>query len=42
MMKKEGTFKVEPQVIVPKGIEKYWLDVDGFEIKVSRKKSGKG
>lgn len=40
--KKEGTYRVEPQVIVPKGIEKYWLDIESFEIKVYRKSTGKG
>jgi len=40
-MKKEGTYRVEPQVIVPKGIEKFWLDVDSFEISVRRRDTGK-
>ncbi|MCK4236739.1 MAG: hypothetical protein KAX38_06445 [Candidatus Krumholzibacteria bacterium] len=33
-MKKPGTYRLQPEVIVPEGIEKYWLDVDAFEITV--------
>ena len=29
-----GTYRMQPEVIVPPGIEKYWLDIDAFEIEV--------
>jgi YbbR domain-containing protein len=29
-----GTYLIEPEVIVPKGIERYFLDVDNFEITI--------
>ncbi|MBN1884500.1 MAG: hypothetical protein JW876_03110 [Candidatus Krumholzibacteriota bacterium] len=29
-----GTYRIEPEIIVPKGIERYWLDVDAFEITI--------
>ena len=35
--KKEGKYKIEPQIIVPKGIDKYWLDIDYFDIEISKK-----
>ncbi len=38
--KAAGTYLIEPEVIVPKGIERYFLDADNFEIKILP--SGKG
>jgi len=35
--KKEGKYKIEPQIIVPKGIDRYWLDIDYFDIEISKK-----
>lgn len=32
--KTPGTYRIEPEVIVPQGIEKYWLDIDAFEIEI--------
>jgi YbbR domain-containing protein len=32
--KKAGTYIVEPEVIVPEGIERYFLDTDNFEITI--------
>lgn len=32
--KTPGIYRVEPEVIVPPGIEKYWLDIDAFEIEI--------
>ncbi len=32
--KAPGTYRIEPEVIVPPGIEKYWLDIDAFEIEI--------
>jgi YbbR domain-containing protein len=29
-----GTYYLQPEVIVPQGIEKYWLDVDAFKITI--------
>jgi YbbR domain-containing protein len=33
--RKPGTYRIEPEVIVPRGIEKYFLDIDAFEIRIS-------
>ena len=32
--KKPGTYQLQPEVIIPQGIEKYWLDVDAFEVTI--------
>ena len=32
--KEPGTYRLQPEIIVPQGIEKYWLDVDAFEITI--------
>ena len=32
--KKPGTYMLEPEIIVPQGIETYWLDVNAFEITI--------
>jgi len=32
--KKHGTHRIEPEVIVPAGVEKYFLDTEIFEIKI--------
>ena len=32
--KKPGTYMLEPEIIVPQGIETYWLDVNSFEITI--------
>ncbi|HUV37516.1 MAG TPA: CdaR family protein [Patescibacteria group bacterium] len=32
--KTPGTYRLQPEVIVPPGIEKYWLDIDAFEIEI--------
>lgn len=29
-----GTHRIQPEVIVPQGIERYWLDVEAFEIEI--------
>lgn len=34
--KKPGTYRLQPEIIVPQGIEKYWLDVDAFEITIKQ------
>jgi YbbR domain-containing protein len=39
--KKHGTYKLQPEVIVPGGVEKYFLDTEIFEIKIL-KNSGAG
>ncbi len=41
-VKKPGTYRLEPEVIVPKGIEKYFLDVDAFEITILPPVTGDG
>ena len=33
---------IEPEVIVPKGIERYFLDTDNFEITILPAESGRG
>lgn len=33
--RKAGTHRIEPEIIVPRGIEKYFLDVDAFEIRIA-------
>jgi YbbR domain-containing protein len=33
-MKKPGTYRIDPEVIIPSNIEKYWLDIDSFEITI--------
>jgi YbbR domain-containing protein len=38
--KEPGTYTVEPEVIVPKGIERYFLDTDDFEITILPAGSG--
>jgi YbbR domain-containing protein len=35
---KTGTYRVEPEVIVPQGIDAYSLDVDSFEVRVFPKR----
>lgn len=30
-----GSYRIEPEIIVPQGIERYWLDIDAFEITIS-------
>ncbi|OQX86367.1 MAG: hypothetical protein B6D63_00045 [Candidatus Latescibacteria bacterium 4484_7] len=35
--RKPGEYKIRPQVIVPQGIDKYWLDTDEFDIKILKK-----
>jgi YbbR domain-containing protein len=35
-----GTYLIEPEVIVPNGIERYFLDADNFEIKILPAGSG--
>ncbi len=37
-----GTYTIEPEVIVPEGIEKYFLDTDTFEITILPPGSGGG
>lgn len=37
-----GTHRIEPEVIVPRGIEKYYLDVDAFEIVIAPGPGGEG
>ena len=37
-----GTYLIEPEVIVPKGIERYFLDTDNFEITILPAESGRG
>ncbi len=32
--RKPGSYKIVPEVIVPDGIEEYWLDVDAFQVTV--------
>ncbi len=32
--KTPGAYRIEPEVIVPPGIEKYWLDIDAFDIEI--------
>ena len=32
--KQPGTYRLQPEIIVPQSIEKYWLDVDAFEITI--------
>lgn len=32
--KRAGTYMLEPEIIVPQGIETYWLDVNAFEITI--------
>ncbi len=32
--RKPGTFKIQPEVKLPKGIEKYWLDIEYFDITI--------
>lgn len=34
MTKEPGRYRLQPEVIVPHGIERYWLDVDAFEITI--------
>lgn len=34
--KKQGTYKIEPEVIVPGGVEKYFLDTETFEVKIMK------
>ncbi len=38
--KAPGTYLIEPEVIVPKGIERYFLDIDNFEITILPAGSG--
>lgn len=38
--KAPGTYLIEPEVIVPKGIERYFLDIDNFEITILPPGSG--
>jgi YbbR domain-containing protein len=33
--RKTGTHRIEPEVIVPRGIEKYFLDIDAFDIRIT-------
>jgi len=40
--KAPGTYLIEPEVIVPKGIERYFLDTDNFEIIILPAGSGTG
>lgn len=37
-----GTYVIEPEVIVPNGIERYFLDTDNFEITILPAASGSG
>jgi YbbR domain-containing protein len=37
-----GTYTVEPEVIVPDGIQRYWLDVDQFSVTVFPDSNGIG
>jgi len=37
-----GTYVIEPEVIVPKGIERYFLDTDNFEITILPAGGGNG
>ncbi|MCD6380259.1 hypothetical protein J7M07_07440, partial [bacterium] len=37
-----GTYTVEPEVIVPDGIQRYWLDVDSFGVTVFPDSTGIG
>ena len=32
--KNPGIYRIEPSIIVPEGIERYWLDIDAFEITI--------
>lgn len=32
--KEPGVYRLQPNIIVPAGIEKYWLDIDAFEITI--------
>jgi YbbR domain-containing protein len=38
--RKPGTYNLEPEVIVPQGVDRYFLDTDSFEITISRRDSG--
>jgi len=40
--KKPGTYTVEPEIIVPNGIERYFLDTDDFEITILPAAGGSG
>ncbi len=40
--RKPGTYLIEPEVIVPKGIDRYFLDTDNFEITILPAGSGSG
>jgi YbbR domain-containing protein len=33
--KEPGTYMLQPEIIVPQGIEKYWLDINAFEVTIS-------
>jgi YbbR domain-containing protein len=35
---KTGTYRIQPEVLVPQGIDTYSLDVESFEVKVSSKR----
>jgi YbbR domain-containing protein len=37
--KQPGTYSIEPEIIVPQGIERYWLDVNAFEITILPRRS---
>lgn len=39
--KKPGTYRLTPEVIVPDGVEEYWLDVDAFEVRVYPDSTGR-
>jgi len=32
-----GTYRINPEIILPNGIERYWLDIDSFEITIARR-----
>ena len=40
--KKPGTYRLQPEVKVPPGIDKFWLDIDAFEITILPPDSGRG
>lgn len=41
-MRKPGSYRVRPEVIVPQGIEKYSLDIDFFDVTLAPKEHGGG
>jgi hypothetical protein len=38
--RKPGTYKIRPEIKLPQGIEKYWLDVEHFEVTINPRSRG--